>query len=185
MRYSMALRFSGVTGLEPKLVGNLYDVKDISDNDYLDWRTRVDKRFIKGYAFRIKKDCDCLGGAVSKSDPEYEGTYGFVQISFYDDALTIAEQNIKHFKKGLAYWSEPAEYRSDPENCFFSDPYTTTYESAEYPYKMYFMGCDDSTYTKCFRSLEEVHRVLELIADEHDGIDAYAFMEELKFESTN
>jgi hypothetical protein len=50
---------------------------------------------------------------------------------------------------------------------------------------MYICGGDDSSYTKCFSSLEDVDEVLELISEDLDGVDTFAFMKDLQFTFTN
>jgi hypothetical protein len=87
--------------------GNLHEIKDITDSTYFIWDGRP--ALVKSFAFKIKKDCDCLSGI--RSSLSEEGLYGFVYIEYYKNAEPIADQNIYYYTRGLKYWKDKKQER--------------------------------------------------------------------------
>ncbi len=149
---------------------NLLPIEDVTDNTYyLDASDSV----IHQYAFEIEEDCDNLQGLKVKGK-----TYGFVCVTLEANPKSIQEHNLEYHQKGLDYWKE-----NTTGGRFFYQPYSREYVSKEFPYRVYLFGCDDSSFTRCYATLEDVENLLELISSE--PLDMQEFTEDLQFTFTN
>lgn len=157
-------------GREAKRGNNLYKIEDITDCTYY---LSDDPNITNQYAFEVEEDGDNLNSLKTGGK-----LYGFVHVTYLPESRSIQEQNLEYFEKGLEYWKN----NSDGNN-FFYCPYTIEYPSKEFPYRVYLFGSDDSSYTRCFATLQDVEDILQILSE--SPMDMYEFCKDLEFIFTN
>ncbi len=152
---------------------NCFPINNITSNSYYE-----SPQSIVNFGFRIDERNNIQG--LRGSDGY---TYAFVSVYFHEDAPMIQDINLNHYRKGLEYWSKSKEERGK-ESFYDNGYYTREYSSKEFPYRLYFYGCDDSSFTKCYETLEDVQDILSVIKSD-ECVDTYEFFRDLGFYFTN